>query len=53
MLLYPIFALALRRKFLKKKFSDKWDLHRRHIRWLLSPANLIGRITIAAARKKS
>ncbi len=52
MLLYPFLALALRRRLLRRRYSDVRELHRRHIRWLLSPANLMGRITIAVARKR-
>jgi SAM-dependent methyltransferase len=51
MLLYPVLAIAIMRKLLRPKYRDVMDLHRRHVRWLLSPANLMGRITIAVARK--
>lgn len=49
--LYPLLAVAIRKKLLRKKYRDKLKLHRRHIRWMLHPANLMGRITIAVARK--
>jgi len=50
-LLYPLLAVAIRRKLLRKKHRNARELHRRHIHWLLSPASLMGRITIAVARK--
>jgi SAM-dependent methyltransferase len=50
-LLYPLYALALRGKLLRKKHAALHDLYRRHIRWVLHPANLMGRITIAVATK--
>lgn len=52
LLLYPIFALAIRLKLLRKKYARLHDVYRRHIRWVLSRANLLGRITIAVGRKK-
>lgn len=53
MLFYPFFALALRRKLLRRKHKEARPLHRRHIQWLLSAANMMGRITIAVAKKRS
>jgi len=52
-LLYPFISIALRMKLLRKKHIEQYDLHRRHIHWLLKPANLLGRITIVRARKLS
>jgi len=52
LLLYPLLALALRRKLLRAKHRQSRELHRRHIRWLLTPASLMGRITIAVAKKR-
>lgn len=52
MLFYPLFALALRAKLLRAKHAGQEPLHRRHLRWMLHPANLMGRITIAVGRKK-
>jgi SAM-dependent methyltransferase len=52
-LLYPFFALALRAKLLRRKHAPLHALYRRHIRWVLHPANLMGRITIAVATKKA
>lgn len=49
--LYPLLALALRRKLLRSRHRALRDLHRRHLRWMLCPANLLGRITIAVAVK--
>lgn len=51
--LYPLLALALRVKLLRRKHRPLRDLHRRHIRWMLHPANLTGRITIAVARRRA
>lgn len=48
---YPVLALALRGKLLRSKYREFHDLYRRHIRWVLHPANLTGRITIAVGRK--
>ena len=50
-LLYPVFALALRLKLRRKEYADLLPLYRRHIRWMLTPANLMGRITIAVGRR--
>lgn len=50
-LMYPFFALSIRRALLGKKYADRRELHERHIRWMLKPANLMGRITIAVARR--
>jgi SAM-dependent methyltransferase len=51
LLFYPLMAAAIRLKFLRKKHAEYRDLYRRHIRWVTSPANLLGRITIAVGRK--
>ncbi|HEY8240258.1 MAG TPA: class I SAM-dependent methyltransferase [Kiritimatiellia bacterium] len=51
--LYPIFAIFLRGKLLRSKYRDMHDVYRRHIKWVLHPANLLGRITIAVGRKKA
>lgn len=50
-LMYPFFAFSIRRALLGKKYADRRELHERHIRWMLKPANLMGRITIAVARR--
>jgi SAM-dependent methyltransferase len=50
MLLYPLFAAAIRAKLLRPRHAAQRALYKRHIRWLLSRANLMGRITIAVAR---
>lgn len=50
-LLFPLLALSLRRKLLRHKYSSARALHCRHIRWMCTPANLLGRITILVARK--
>jgi len=52
LLLYPLLAISIRRKLLRRRHRDAVELHRRHIRWLLSPASLMGRITIAVAKKR-
>lgn len=51
-LFYPLLALAIRLKFLYNRKVEKRQLRRRHIRWMLHPANLMGRITIAVGRKR-
>jgi len=51
-LFYPLMAVAIRRKLLRKRHTAQGALYRRHIHWLLTPASLMGRITIAAARKR-
>jgi SAM-dependent methyltransferase len=53
LLFYPLIALAIRYKLLRRKHKSALALHRRHIRWMLTPANLMGRITIAMARKRT
>ncbi|HEX9704311.1 MAG TPA: class I SAM-dependent methyltransferase [Gemmatimonadales bacterium] len=50
-LLYPALALLLRSKLLRARYRDRAALHRRHLRWMLHPANLMGRITIAVVRR--
>jgi SAM-dependent methyltransferase len=52
MLLYPVFWLALRGKLIRKQYAEFLPLYRRHMKWMLHPANLAGRITIAVARKR-
>lgn len=49
--LYPVLAIALRAKLLRKKYASLEPLYRRHVRWMLRPANLMGRITIAVATR--
>ncbi len=51
-LLYPLLAAAMRVKFLWRKDAEFRELRRRHMRWVLHPANLMGRITIASGRKR-
>jgi 2-polyprenyl-3-methyl-5-hydroxy-6-metoxy-1,4-benzoquinol methylase len=51
LLLYPVLALALRGKLLRSKHREARALHRRHLRWMLHHANLMGRITIAVGRR--
>jgi SAM-dependent methyltransferase len=53
LLLKPILALWLRGKLLRKEYEPWLPLFRRNMRWMLHPANLMGRITIAVGRKKS
>ena len=50
-LLAPILSLALRAKLLRKKHAALHPLYKRHIKWVLHPSNLMGRITIAVGRK--
>ncbi len=50
-LLYPWLALALRAKLLRRSYATMRPVYRRHVRWLLRPASLLGRITIAVARR--
>ncbi|NQU25936.1 MAG: class I SAM-dependent methyltransferase [Candidatus Nealsonbacteria bacterium] len=52
LLLYPLLAVAIRLRLLRRKHKDVHALHRRHIRWMLRPANLLGRITIVMAQKR-
>lgn len=51
LLLYPLMASALRIKLLRKKHRSSRDRHRHYIKWMLKPANLMGRISIIVARK--
>lgn len=51
MLMYPFFAFSIRRALLGKKYADQRQLHERHIHWMLKRENLMGRITIAVARR--
>jgi hypothetical protein len=51
MLLYPLFAYALRRKLRKPRYAGARALHERHLQWMLHRANLMGRVTIAVAKK--
>lgn len=49
--LYPIMAVTLRRKLMKKRYADMHEIYRRHLKWVLTPANLMGRITIAVGQR--
>lgn len=51
LLLYPVLWLAIRWKFLRPRHARLRALYERNIRWLLSPAALMGRIAIVVARK--
>jgi hypothetical protein len=51
LVLYPLLRVALRKKLLRAKYADIRPLHERHVRWMLHRANLMGRITIAVARR--
>lgn len=51
-LLIPLFRLALKAKLMRAKYADCHDLYRRHLNWVVHPANLTGRITIAVIRRK-
>jgi 2-polyprenyl-3-methyl-5-hydroxy-6-metoxy-1,4-benzoquinol methylase len=53
LVLYPIFWVAIRLKLLRRRFASLHTLYRRHMKWVLHPANLLGRITIAVATKRS
>lgn len=50
-LLYPLLWSGLRLKFLQKKHKAKHELHRRHMRWMLSMDSLAGRFIIAVLQK--
>lgn len=50
-LLYPLLAISLRIKFLRSRHRGMHDVYRRNIKWVLHPASMLGRITIAVARK--
>lgn len=49
----PLLRVLLKRKLLRKKYKHHAELFARHARWVLTDANLMGRITIAIAQKKS
>ena len=51
LLFYPWAAIALRGKLLRKKHSASGARHRNYIKWMLKPANLMGRISIITAKK--
>jgi len=48
----PVLALALRLKLLRAKYAEQRELYSRYLHWMLSKANLCGRITMAIARKR-
>ncbi len=52
-LLYPVLAVAIRMKLLRREYSELLPLYRRHIRWVLNWANLVGRITIAVCTRRT
>lgn len=52
LLFYGPMRLAMRMKFLRQKHRGQRALYGRAIRWVMHPANLMGRITIAVGRKK-
>lgn len=52
LLFKPFLALWLRCKLIRKEYRSLQALYQRSIRWMLHPANLMGRITIAVGRKK-
>lgn len=51
-LLKPFLALWLRGKLIRRQYEPLLPLYRRSMKWMLHPANLLGRITIAVARKR-
>lgn len=53
LLLAPLLRFALRRKLIRKEYAGLRALYERHLRWVTHPANLMGRITIARAVKKT
>ena len=53
MLFYPFLSLCLKLKFLRKRYITERDLNTRHIDFMLSRENLMGRILIAIIRKPS
>lgn len=59
LLLYPLMSVLLRwnlyrasRRLQRRNLPSRDALFKRHRRWMLSPANLMGRITIAVASRK-
>ncbi len=50
-LLRPLLSLALQAKWMRRADRPLWPLYRRHLHWMLHPANLAGRITIVVARR--
>jgi SAM-dependent methyltransferase len=52
-LLTPLFRLALKGKLLRAKYAQFHKLYARHLDWVVHPANLTGRITIAVIRRRS
>ncbi len=49
----PILGLAIQGRWLQSKYGPLLPLYRRHAKWLLHRANLMGRITIAVACKRA
>lgn len=50
-ILGPLMSWLTRRRLLAPKYRERRPLHEKHLKWVLSPANLLGRITIAQAQK--
>jgi SAM-dependent methyltransferase len=50
-MLFPFIFWATKRHLLKEKFRDRQPLHERHLRWMLHPAVLTGRILITASKR--
>lgn len=50
-ILAPLMRIATRRRLRAQKYRERQELHEKHIHWVLHEANLLGRITIAKARK--
>lgn len=51
-ILRPLMRWCLKKKLLRGKYAERRELFEEHLRWVLSDANLLGRITIAVARKR-
>ena len=51
-LMRPLMRWCLKKKLVRDKYRERRELFDEHMRWVLSDANLLGRITIAVAEKR-
>ncbi len=49
----PLMRLCLRKRLLRAKYAKRKRVFEEHLRWVLTDANLLGRITIAIAEKRT
>ena len=52
-LMRPFMRWCLKKKLMRDKYTERRRLFEEHMRWVLSDANLLGRITIAVAEKRA